>query len=408
MTRSSRFDVAGPSAIVSMIESHLARQHLASRVTHLERRRSPYASTAHLEEIDAQLDDGVVLRLIFKDLRPASALPGARQVRPPDLCHPAREPLVYARLLEPLRLGARCLSAQADVEEGRCHVLLERVDGLQLCHVGDFALWAAAARWLGRLHVRLRESALDASARGEVPLLTYDAAFYREWVRRAGEHVTAREHEGARRAAFSQLAERYEAIIATLTAQPPTFIHGECYPSNIVVRDSAPAGSSVGTAAAVQPAADQPSSGTTNKAELKLGPTDDSRTAARKVGPADTGTAGRKVGPTDAFGPAVERICAVDWEMAAIGPAAFDLAALTSGRWSADERRTLLSCYLDEVRRAGAAAPAVDRFEHAVDCCRLQLAVQLLAWRPGWAPPRDHARDWLGEALALAGRLLGL
>jgi Phosphotransferase enzyme family len=32
------------------------------------------------------------------------------------------------------------------------------------------------------------------------------------------------------------------------------------------------------------------------------------------------------------------RVCPVDWEMAAVGPGLIDLAALTAGRWTADER----------------------------------------------------------------------
>jgi len=41
----------------------------------------------------------------------------------------------------------------------------------------------------------------------------------------------------------------------------------------------------------------------------------------------------------------------------------------------------------------------------ALDYCRLHLAVQWLGWAEHWAPPPDQARDWLGEALAAAGRL---
>jgi Phosphotransferase enzyme family len=85
------------------------------------------------------------------------------------------------------------------------------------------------------------------------------------------------------------------------------------------------------------------------------------------------------------------RVCPVDWEMAATGPGLVDLAALTTG-WDPAHRRRLIAAYGD-----------VD--EAALDWCRLYLAVQWLAWAPGWVAPAEHARDWLGEALAAAGRL---
>jgi hypothetical protein len=41
----------------------------------------------------------------------------------------------------------------------------------------------------------------------------------------------------------------------------------------------------------------------------------------------------------------------------------------------------------------------------ALDCCRLQLAVQLLGWARQWTPPATHTQDWLGETFYVADRL---
>lgn len=98
-----------------------------------------------------------------------------------------------------------------------------------------------------------------------------------------------------------------------------------------------------------------------------------------------------------------DRVCPVDWEMAALGPGLVDLAALTAGAWSEEERADLAQAYRD-------ASPAYsDRtsedFLADLDCCRLHLALQWLGWSADWTPPREHLHDWQTEALELAGRL---
>ncbi|HET8673722.1 MAG TPA: phosphotransferase, partial [Thermoleophilaceae bacterium] len=126
---------------------------------------------------------------------------------------------------------------------------------------------------------------------------------------------------------------RYDELAAALAALPRRFVHGEFYPSNVIVE----------------------------RAPL--------------------------------------RVCPVDWEMAAIGPAAMDLAALTGG-WSDAERERLVRAY------AAAAGEAVaPSLECDVDRCRLHFALQWLGWSPEWCAPREHAHDWLGEALELARSL---
>lgn len=92
----------------------------------------------------------------------------------------------------------------------------------------------------------------------------------------------------------------------------------------------------------------------------------------------------------------------VDWEMAGVGPGVLDLAALVAG-WPGAERRRLVAAY-HAALPAGRRPPA-DELDVALTCARLQIAVQWLGWSPGWKPTAAHARDWLGEARALAGEL---
>lgn len=92
----------------------------------------------------------------------------------------------------------------------------------------------------------------------------------------------------------------------------------------------------------------------------------------------------------------VERVCPIDWEVAAVGPGLFDLAALVAGRWSDHERRTITAGYLD-------VSPLLDPDD--LEVCRLHLAVQWLGWSSGWVAPPEHAHDWLTEARELSERL---
>lgn len=96
------------------------------------------------------------------------------------------------------------------------------------------------------------------------------------------------------------------------------------------------------------------------------------------------------------------RICPVDWEMAAVGPPLVDLAALTAG-WDGATAGALTASYRDEA--GPASAPAGAAFDRALDACRLSLCVRWLGWAPGWTPPAEHGRDWLGDALSIADRL---
>ena len=96
-----------------------------------------------------------------------------------------------------------------------------------------------------------------------------------------------------------------------------------------------------------------------------------------------------------------DRICAVDWETAALGPEVVDVAALTSGSWSESERERLALAYLDA--RASHEHSASEFLEH-VWCARLHIAVQWLGWSASWKPPPEQAHDWLAEATAAAKR----
>lgn len=98
------------------------------------------------------------------------------------------------------------------------------------------------------------------------------------------------------------------------------------------------------------------------------------------------------------------RVCPVDWEMAALGPALTDLAALVAGDWSEAERGELISAYREARERSGHREKTPE-FSRRLACCRFQLCMQWLGWSRNWKPPRMHAHDWLEEALHLTAEL---
>jgi len=95
------------------------------------------------------------------------------------------------------------------------------------------------------------------------------------------------------------------------------------------------------------------------------------------------------------------RVCVVDWETAAIGPGLVDLAAFTSGTWPEEVRGRAVAAYY----YALPSPPPEAEFLHALECCRLHVALQWLGWATDWTPPRRHRTDWTAAALRAAANL---
>jgi len=310
-------------------------------VIEVARRPSRYATSATLEDVDAHLDSGEVLHLTLKDMSKQALLDGARATKPDFLYDPRREIETYRTLLADGDLGTAACFGAVAEEQTGRYWLL-------LERVPGLELYQ-----LGELYWRERAAASLARLHGRLAsrlksmgqamplLLVHDRRFYALWMRRAQRFVV--ETDGGRRSAtaIAWLAARHDSLVERLLELPVGPIHGEFYDSNVLVQKTA--------------------SGV--------------------------------------------RVCPVDWEMAALGPGLTDLAALTSGDCSEGDRTAVALAY----RRALVPRRGWPRdeggFLRALDCCRLQLCLQWLGWSPRWAPPPEHARDWLGEAVALAEKL---
>jgi hypothetical protein len=332
------------TAELRTVLEHALHHHFGKQccITKLERQPSAYRTGFALEELNVHLDDGTTLELIVKDVNWQALLENARRAKPLFLYHPAREIETYRAILTPHRLNtATCYGAVVDHELGCYWLFIERVPGVRLANVGEFVIWQEACRWLAVMHTHFANEIEWLTQ--VAPLLKYDGDFYMRWMDRA--LAFSRRASSAQsltvRRSIEWLAERYGQVIEHLVALPVTFIHGEFYASNVLVQET----------------------------------------------------------------PGGLRVCPVDWEMAAVGPGLFDLAALTAGTWSEEEKAALALAYQAALMSDGKWPSTPGAIMTALDYCQLHLAVQWLGWSTEWSPPPEQAQDWLREALRLAEKL---
>jgi aminoglycoside phosphotransferase (APT) family kinase protein len=322
------------------LDSALAERGRRASVARLERHPHAYRTSFGLEELDVTLSDGAELNLVFKDLSRESLAADALRAKPAFMHDPLREIEVYRDLLDSAGLGAPAYhGSHVDAARERYWLFIENVRGPVLWQLGDFEVWEEAARRLARLHAVLAPAAESPPA----SLLRYGPELYGVWIQRAREFARRPEvpwSDEARRQ-VEGLADRYEPVVERLAALPVTLIHGEFYPSNVLVQQR-----------------------------------DDEL-----------------------------RICPIDWEIAATGPSLLDLAALTIGRWTPRERDALTRAYRAAAGASPDPIALPTDFDAALECCRLHLAVQWLGWDPEWVPPAEHRHDWLAAALDSARKL---
>ena len=320
----------------SIVDQIVERRSPGQQVATLHKHASPYATTAGLWELEAALSDGTTLCVVHKASGRRARVPGAPRNVPAFVYDPEREIRVYKQFLEGRELGTpRLFASDIQPGAGRYWIFLERVPGTQLRWTVEPSAWHRAAAWLARAHATLEPS----SQTNTPELLNHDARYYRRWLRRAQIFTEGTNRE--RRTRLAWLARHHESVVDALTGLPPTVIHGEFYPSNILVDESMPDG----------------------------------------------------------------RISVIDWEMAAVGPAVTDLAALVGGRLAPTEQAALVTAYLGARPEDSPGSPATFGAE-ALACARLQFALQWMGWSRDWSPPEEQRHDWLAEAVEL-GETMG-
>ena len=314
----------------------LSRQDGVGEVVSMTRRPYRYATSAPLEELHVETADGAELELILKDLSRDRLLEEAAATKPEFLHRPERELETYRRILAPAGIGPRCFGVVAESDRARHWLVIERVPGVELWQVGELSVWEEVAAWLGGLHADFAGRREEVS-KANPYLLDLSEEWFKSWCGRALESLA--HSDDPRAESLRPALESYDGVAGALAGLPRTFVHGELYPSNVLVVQGSP-----------------------------------------------------------------PRICPVDWEMAGIGPGLIDLAALVGG-WDEPQRRRLIAAYLGGSREAPGGGSTPEALEADLARCRLHLALQWLGWSADWRPPPEHAHDWLGEALELAGEL---
>jgi hypothetical protein len=203
------------------------------RIERLESTPFVDRTSFHLVDLEIELEDGSVLRLLLKDLGLRNLHETARRVKPRFLYEPRREIETYRGILAQDRLGTpHFYGAVVRPDEDLYWLFLEKIPGVRLSLSGDDSVWLQAARWLAHLHSRFAGQSETLSR--SVPLLRFDAAFYRLWL----ERVERFRSVGLGRAVWGSLAETYGRAIERLIRLPSTLIHGEFYASNVVVQET--------------------------------------------------------------------------------------------------------------------------------------------------------------------------
>jgi thiamine kinase-like enzyme len=263
------------------------RSALNTSLRRLSRGFYDYHSSFAIETLAVEFTDGTEISLIFKNLSRRALLEEARRVRPEEVYRPEREIIVYRDILNTAGLGtATCFGSLIDEEADRYWLLLEKVVANELYTIGDLSVWRQVARWLARMHSQFSE--LSPIRRSSQALLNYDAHFFDACMERAEAQIKRRAAQSKiNPARVNNIWAQYRKVVSRICNLPRTLIHGEFYPSNILV----------------------------------------SRQNADY------------------------RICAVDWETAGIGAGLLDLAALISGKWTEPQRQDLARAYFEGLIR---------------------------------------------------------
>jgi hypothetical protein len=192
-------------------ESRLAEiltQVFGEEIRSLEAAPHPYATSHLLLDVDAELGGGRRIAAVVKET-------GRRPSDRPRFVHRAcRERDAYLRLL-----GCADLPAPRLLGVAGSYVVLERVGAVPLWETAD----EDVAQRVGQ-EIRAMHDALS-SRRGVEFALRYDTHFYSRWLQRAC----------AVDSTIAGLAGVYGRATARLLLEPPRLIHGELYPSNVLV-----------------------------------------------------------------------------------------------------------------------------------------------------------------------------
>jgi aminoglycoside phosphotransferase (APT) family kinase protein len=224
--KGARGDTGAEKELRRSVELALSRTSgNGAAVAAIHRHRFPGSTSYAIEIVTAELATGEVIEIFLKDYgRSTRPKPAAAERR-------ERELLVYEELLQNKDLGtARFYGACRDDAAARCWLLLELVGG-ELLRDCNYEHWPAAAGWLGRLHGHFATERERLRASGF--LLRHDAAFFRRAAESALRALSGLSAGLAAR--LLRVLEGYDTIVAVLSREPDTLVHGSYRPQNVLV-----------------------------------------------------------------------------------------------------------------------------------------------------------------------------
>jgi aminoglycoside phosphotransferase (APT) family kinase protein len=197
------------------------------RVRAVEARRSPFSGVSPADTVTVELEHGETIRLWVKRL----SVDGDGH---PDKTVPDREPRVYAALLADTGLPVpHCYGCARDPSTGERELVLEQIRDWDLRYHG-VETWEVAFRALGRLHHRFMTRADD--LRRATFLLRLDAGYVQRWRDRAIDALARSEPVLGRR--LEARGDKYEHVAALIDRQPPTLVHNDLAPKNVIADTS--------------------------------------------------------------------------------------------------------------------------------------------------------------------------
>jgi hypothetical protein len=176
--------------------------------------------------VTVQLINGDEFKVFLKDF--------GFSVRPKDSPKQRRERelRVYQDLLAEAEIGtARYYGSILDESQGQFWLLLEFVDGAPVGYC-NIEYWAPAAGGLGRMHGYFAQQGARLSACDF--LIRHNADFFWSITELALQNVSQISPHLVDR--LANIVGHYAPIVAVMTSQPPTLLHGGCRPTNILIK----------------------------------------------------------------------------------------------------------------------------------------------------------------------------
>lgn len=199
-----------------------------AEVLGVHRTPSPYATVFPAEVVSVELTSGERISIFVKHL-------GEEQQSHPDKRVREREVRVYGELFGDRGLPVpRFLGSGLNDATGYRELFLEYVDGWNLKYQ-DLRHWYTAARRLAQLHLAFAREGDRLLERDF--LLRLDRNYLLAWAGRAVAAVSSLSAELASR--LQRTVDDLGVAVDLLTKQPPTLVHNDLAPKNVIADTSA-------------------------------------------------------------------------------------------------------------------------------------------------------------------------